>query len=75
MDQPKILGTNQAPSVQQTNAEPNHEPEKEDILESWDGPVWDSRYGRFENQEDAAADDRKGLSLRSLNFLTRRSGC
>ena len=26
-------------------------------LIGWDGPVWCSRYGRFENQEDAAMDD------------------
>lgn len=29
----------------------------EDKWIGWDGPVWCSRYGRFENQEDAAADD------------------
>lgn len=29
----------------------------EDKWLGWDGPVWCSRYGRFENQEDAAADD------------------
>ena len=23
----------------------------------WDGPVWGSRFGRFENKEDAIADD------------------
>ncbi|KAL2045473.1 hypothetical protein N7G274_001901 [Stereocaulon virgatum] len=63
MDQPKIRGTNQAPSAQQTTAEPNHEPEKQDIFETWDDPVWDSGYGRFQSQEDAAADDHKDLAL------------
>lgn len=29
----------------------------EDSWIGWDGPVWCSRYGRFENQEDASADD------------------
>lgn len=44
--------------------QPNQQPKRyEDILAyedkwvGWDGPVWCSRYGRFENQEDAAADD------------------
>lgn len=29
----------------------------EDKWIGWDGPVWCSRYGRFENKEDAAVDD------------------
>lgn len=29
----------------------------EDSWVGWDGPVWCSRFGRFENQEDAARDD------------------
>ncbi|KAL2045557.1 hypothetical protein N7G274_001985 [Stereocaulon virgatum] len=29
----------------------------EDKWIGWDGPVWCKRYGRFENQEDAAIDD------------------
>lgn len=44
--------------------QPTHQPKRyEDVLAyedkwiGWDGPVWCSRYGRFENQEDAAADD------------------
>ncbi len=43
----------------------------------WDGPVWCSRYGRFENQEDASADDgytvkgqppHQGTSLNQTNI-------
>ena len=34
----------------------------EDKWTGWDGPVWCSRYGRFENQEDASADD--GYSIK-----------
>ena len=70
LEQPKKSETNRAAPLQQTiYTEPNHESEKEDILKSWDGPVWDSRYGRFENQEDAAADDRKGTSHHSFHFV------
>ena len=29
----------------------------QDTRIGWDGPIWCSRYGRFENQEDASADD------------------
>lgn len=58
--------TDQAPPVQPTETEPDHKSKKsEDSLRSWDGPVWDSRYGRFESQEDVAVDDRKG-SLQSV---------
>lgn len=34
----------------------------EDKWIGWDGPVWYSRYGRFENKEDASADD--GYSIK-----------
>lgn len=46
----------------------------EDKWIGWDGPVWCSRYGRFENQEDASVDDgynikgqppHQGISIRS----------
>lgn len=64
--------TDQAPSVQPTETEPDHKSEKsEDSLRSWDGPVWDSRYGRFESQEDVAVDDRKGRPPPSSLLLQR----
>ena len=51
------------PTHQDTD-DPTQQPKRyEDILAyedkwiGWDGPVWCARYGRFENQEDAAADD------------------
>jgi len=51
------------PSLTPMPAPAHEQPKKyEDILAyedkwvGWDGPVWCSRYGRFENQEDAAAD-------------------
>lgn len=34
----------------------------EDKWIGWDGPVWCKRYGRFENREDASADD--GYSIK-----------
>lgn len=34
----------------------------EDKWIGWDGPVWSKRYGRFENQVNAAADD--GYSIK-----------
>jgi len=48
-------------------ATPNHKSGKdilayEDKWIGWDGPVWCSRYGRFENKEDASADD--GYSIK-----------
>ena len=50
--------------MHQDTVDPTHQPKKyQDILAyedkwiGWDGPVWCSRYGRFENREDAAADD------------------
>lgn len=35
----------------------------EDKWIGWDGPVWCSRYGRFEKKEDASADD--GYSVKA----------
>lgn len=50
--------------LHQDTDHPTQQPKRyEDILAyedkwiGWDGPVWCARYGRFENQEDAAADD------------------
>lgn len=50
--------------IHEDTDQPTQQPKRyEDILAyedkwiGWDGPVWCSRYGRFENQEDAAADD------------------
>lgn len=33
----------------------------------WDGPVWCSRFGRFENKEDAIADDWPQEGTRSFS--------
>lgn len=35
--------------------------------DGWDGPVWCSRFGRFENKEDAIADDWPQESIRSFS--------
>ena len=39
----------------------------EDEWDGWDGPIWCSRYGRFESQKDAAFDDDDGYTMRSQN--------
>ena len=46
------------------NTESSHKPESgADVANHeredgyWDGPIWCSRFGRFEKQEDAIADD------------------
>ena len=59
VDSPRSQNT--LPPVQSKKIGPIYE--SGNILEPWDGPVWDSRYGRFESQEDVAADDRKGKSF------------
>lgn len=40
----------------------------------WDGPVWCSRFGRFENKEDAIADDwpQEGIRSLSASLLTEQ---
>lgn len=50
--------------IHQDTEHPTQQPKRyEDVLAyedkwiGWDGPVWCARFGRFENQEDAAADD------------------
>ena len=35
--------------------------------DGWDGPVWCSRFGRFENKEDAIADDWPQESIRPFS--------
>ena len=60
--------TDRAPPAQPTETEPEQKSEdSDDSLASWDGPVWDSRYGRFESQEDVAIDDRKGSPLPTIH--------
>lgn len=44
-------------SVSETPKNPSDILAYEDKWIGWDGPVWCSRYGRFENKTDAARDD------------------
>lgn len=39
----------------------------EDEWDGWDGPIWCSRYGRFESQKDARRDDGDKYAMRSEN--------